>query len=108
MRGRIWRASPLFDEEFLPLEIWDDDEDGDFLVADIPPPPARRSCYVPGRRSVAGTPSHLGTLQRRRNSVDMPQRLPACASMGRGEDGIFGRHSGTTTTGVPSGRRRRR
>jgi hypothetical protein len=26
------------DDEFLPLEIRDDDEDGDFLVADIPPP----------------------------------------------------------------------
>ncbi|PAN14138.1 hypothetical protein PAHAL_2G386600 [Panicum hallii] len=87
------------DDEFLPLEIRDDDEDGDFLVADIPPPPARRSCYVPGRRSVAGPPSHLGTPQRRRNSVDVPRRLPACASVGRGEDGLFGRHSGTTTTG---------
>jgi len=87
------------DDEFLPLEIRDDDEDGDFLVADIPPPPARRSCYVPGRRSVAGPPSHMGTPQRRRNSVDVPRRLPACASVGRGEDGIFGRHPGTTTTG---------
>jgi hypothetical protein len=87
------------DDEFLPLEIRDDDEDGDFLVADIPPPTARRSCYVPGRRSVAGPPSHLGTPQRRRNSVDVPRRLPACASVGRGEDGIFGRHPGTTTTG---------
>lgn len=86
------------DDEFLPLEIRDDDEDGDFLVADIPPPPARRSCYVPGRRSVAGPPSHLGTPQRRRNSVDVPRRLPACASVGRGEDGIFARHPATTTT----------
>ncbi|CAL5086493.1 unnamed protein product [Urochloa decumbens] len=87
------------DDEFLPLEIRDDDEDGDFLVADIPPPPpARRSCYVPGRRSVAGPPSHLGTPQRRRNSVDVPRRLPACASVGRREDGIFGRHSGAATT----------
>jgi hypothetical protein len=31
--------------------------------------------------------------------VDVPQRLPACASVGRGEDGIFGWHPGTTTTG---------
>ncbi|TVU38929.1 hypothetical protein EJB05_12326, partial [Eragrostis curvula] len=84
------------DDEFLPLEIRDDDEDGDFLVADIPPPTARRSCYVPGRRSVAGPPSHMGTPQRRRNSVDVPRRLPACASVGRGEDGIFGRHAGST------------
>jgi ankyrin repeat domain-containing protein 13 len=84
------------DDEFLPLEIRDDDEDGDFLVADIPPPTARRSCYVPGRRSVAMPPSHLGTPQRRRNSVDVPRRLPPCASVGRGEDGIFGRHAGST------------
>ncbi|KAL6657966.1 hypothetical protein ACP70R_005746 [Stipagrostis hirtigluma subsp. patula] len=84
------------EDEFLPLEIRDDDEDGDFLVADIPPPTARRSCYVPGRRSVAGPPSQMGTPQRRRNSVDVPRRLPACASVGRGEDGFFGRHSTTT------------
>ncbi|GJN32438.1 hypothetical protein PR202_gb20948 [Eleusine coracana subsp. coracana] len=84
------------DDEFLPLEIRDDDEDGDFLVADIPPPTARRSCYVPGRRSVAGPPSHMGTPQRRRNSVDVPRRLPPCASVGRGEDGFFGRHTGST------------
>uniref|UniRef100_J3MLA1 Ankyrin repeat domain-containing protein n=1 Tax=Oryza brachyantha TaxID=4533 RepID=J3MLA1_ORYBR len=32
----------------------------------------------------------------RRTSVDVPRRLPACASVGRGEDGVFGRH---TTTG---------
>ncbi|KAG8080386.1 hypothetical protein GUJ93_ZPchr0007g4505 [Zizania palustris] len=82
------------DEEFLPLEIRDDDEDGDFLVADIPPPPSRRSCYVPGRRSMAGPPLHMGTPQRR-NSVDVPRRLPACASVGRGEDGLFGRHATT-------------
>ncbi|XP_062186484.1 uncharacterized protein LOC133890061 [Phragmites australis] len=84
------------DDEFLPLEIRDDDQDGDFLVADIPPPTARRSCYVPGRRSVAGPPSHMGTPQKRRNSVDVPRRLPACASVGRGEDGIFGRHAAST------------
>lgn len=83
------------DEEFLPLEIRDDDEDGDFLVADIPPPPPRRSCYVPGRRSVAGPPSHMGTPQRRRNSVDVPRRLPTCASVGRGEDGVFSRNATT-------------
>jgi ankyrin repeat domain-containing protein 13 len=84
------------DDEFLPLEIRDDNEDDDFLVADIPPPTARRSCYVPGRRSVAGPPSHMGTPQRRRNSVDVPRRLPPCASVGRGEDGFFGRHTGST------------
>ncbi|KAK1603544.1 hypothetical protein QYE76_018862 [Lolium multiflorum] len=71
------------DDEFLPLEIRDDDEDGDFLVADIPPPPSRRSCYVPGQRSVTGPPSHMGTPRRRRNSVDVPRRLPTCASVGR-------------------------
>jgi ankyrin repeat domain-containing protein 13 len=84
------------DDEFLPLEIRDDNEDDDFLVADIPPPTARRSCYVPGRRSVAGPPSHMGTPQRRRNSVDVPRRLPPCASVGHGEDGFFGRHTGST------------
>lgn len=47
--------------EFLPLEIRDDDEDGDFLVADIHPPPSRRSCYVPGRRNVASPLSHMAT-----------------------------------------------
>ncbi|GJN41437.1 hypothetical protein PR202_gn00812 [Eleusine coracana subsp. coracana] len=69
---------------------------GTSWFADIPPPTARRSCYVPGRRSVAGPPSHMGTPQRRRNSVDVPRRLPPCASVGRGEDGFFGRHAGST------------
>jgi ankyrin repeat domain-containing protein 13 len=31
--------------------------------------------------------------------VDVPQRLLSCASVRRGEDGIFGRHPGTTTMG---------
>ncbi|AQK84462.1 Ankyrin repeat family protein [Zea mays] len=38
-------------------------------------------------------------IQRRRNSVDVPRRLLSCASVRRGEDGIFGRHLGTTTMG---------
>ena len=31
--------------------------------------------------------------------MDVPRRLLSCASVRRGEDGIFGRHLGTTTMG---------
>jgi hypothetical protein len=40
----------------------------------------------------------MGTPQRRRNSVDVPRRLPTCASVGRGEDSVFGRPAATGGT----------
>jgi hypothetical protein len=46
---RSLKAGDEDDDEFLPLEIRDHDENSDFLVTDIPPPPVRRSCYSTSR-----------------------------------------------------------
>ncbi|XP_010923866.3 uncharacterized protein [Elaeis guineensis] len=67
---KTMKAVEEAEEEFLPLELREDDEEG-FLVAEIPDLPPRHSCYERGK---FGNRVPEGRETGRRRSVDVPHQ----------------------------------